>query len=105
MSLLELFRTSSLKAAEELRNEGLKIDVSEIATLELISKCSVNIESDNLLGNLAMWSSGECDLLVTDAGAERVLVNDSNLIKNPDELSAFLDDVFSRLRSLNRRAS
>ena len=104
MDLLDLFRSKSLKAADELRGNGLKIYVSEIANLELISKCSVNIESDNLLGNLAMWSSGECDLLVTDERAEQVLINESVLVKNPDELPAFLDNVFVRLRGLDRRA-
>ena len=92
MTLLELFRSKSLGAAEELRDDGLKLYVSEIANLELISKCSVNIESDKLLGNLAMWSSGECDQLVTDESAERVLINETSLIKNPDELPAFLDN-------------
>src|SRR5688500_4200750 len=105
MTLLELFRSRSLEAAEGLLSEGLKLDVSEIAHLELISKCSVDIEADHLLGNLALWSSGACDWLVTDERAERVLVNESSLIKNQGELSAFLDDVFSRLRGLNRRAS
>ena len=105
MNLLELFRTKCLEAAEWLRGEGLKLAVSEITDLELTSKCSVNIESDTLLGNLAMWSSGECDLLVTDEGADHVLVNEHRLIKNPDELPAFLDGVFGRLRGLNRRAS
>ncbi len=36
--------------------------------------------------------------------SERVLVNESGLIKNPEELSAFLDDVFGCLRGLKRRA-
>ena len=104
MTLLELFRSKSLESAEGLLREGLKLDVSEIANLELISKCLVNVEGDNLLGNLSMWSSGECDLLVTDKRAERVLVNEFSLSKNLDELPAFLDDVFGRLRGLNRRA-
>jgi len=105
MNLLELFRTKSLEAAEVVRGEGMNLAVSEIAKLELVSKCSVNIESDTLLGNLSMWSSGECDLLVTDEGGDRVLVNESAMIKNPDELPAFLDSIFGQLRGLNRRAS
>jgi hypothetical protein len=104
MTLLEIFQSRNLEAAAELCAGGLKLDVSEIGKFDLTSKCSVNIESDYLLGNLAMWSSGECDLLVTDEKAEQVLVNESNIIKTEGELRGFLDNVYDVLRGLNHRA-
>ena len=77
MQLLESFRARNMHAARELRREGSHSDVSEIGNLEYKPTCSVSLQSSHLLCNLTMWSSGECDLLVTNETAEQVLINET----------------------------
>jgi len=105
MELLELFRSENLAAVKELATLGFRPEVSEIGNLEHTAKCSVNVESDKLLANLTMWSSGECDLLVTNESADEVLCNESKTLRSEDEVRTYLDHVYRFLSVVNNRAS
>jgi len=105
MNLLELFRTKNLAAEMKLSKEGFVTKISGIGDLEYLRKCSVNLESKNLLANLTMWSSGECDLLVTDESAEEVLINETRILQSEDEVENYLEQAYGRLRVVNNRAS
>jgi len=105
MNLLELFRTKNLAAELKLSEEGFVTKISEIGNLEYLPKCSVDLESKNLLANLTMWSSGECDLLVTDESAEEVLINETRILQSEDEVENYLEQAYGRLRFVNNRAS
>ncbi len=104
MNLLESFRLRNLSAASALLPKGLEFEVSQIGNLEHLPKCSVNISSVSFLCNLTMWSSGECDLLVTDETAQ-VLINETNLFKTESEMQSYLENAYRRLHSIHRNAS
>src|SRR5262245_29464083 len=91
MALLEKFRARNLQAGADLIQQGLEIQVSEIGNLEYKPTCSVNVESNRLLCNLTMWSSGECDLLVTNETAADVLINETSMLENARDLFTYLD--------------
>lgn len=97
MALLETFRARNLQAASDLIHQGLEFDVSEIGNLKYKPKCSVDVESERLLCNLTMWSSGECDLLVTNETADDILINETNMLETAPELHEYLDGAYRRL--------
>jgi len=100
MALLETFRARNLQAAGDLFRQGLEFEVSEIGNLEHKPKCSVNVESKRLLCNLTLWSSGECDLLVTNETAADVLINETNNLESAADLLQFLDGAYKRLLAI-----
>jgi hypothetical protein len=100
MALLEIFRARNLQASTVLFHQGLEFEVSEIGNLEYKPCCSVNVKSKRLLCNLAMWSSGECDLLVTNETAADVLINETNLLENASDVQKYLDVAYERLLAI-----
>ena len=102
MALLEAFRTRNLQAALDLNQRGLEFDVSEIGNLKYKPSCSVNVESRRLLCNLTMWSSGECDFLVTNETAADVLINETNILENASDLHKYLDSAYQRLLAITK---
>src|SRR5262245_56168822 len=105
MNLLESFRLRNVNAARELLSAGIEFEVSKLGNLEHLPKCSVNISSVRLLCNLTMWSSGECDLLVTDETTERILINETNLFKTEDEMQNYLEQTYCRLLRIHKDRS
>ena len=105
MRLLESFHTRNLAAAQLLLPEGINLDISPIGNLEHTASCSVNIESPALLGNLTMWVTGECDLLVTNETAQDVLINETKVLKTESDVQRCLDAAYQRLRDINNDAS
>lgn len=103
--MLEAFRLANLQAARKLSQQGFEFEVSEIGNLEHLPKCSVNISSDRFLCNLTMWSSGECDLLVTCDDADQVLINETSVLNEEVEMVKYLESAYSRLQDIHQGAS
>jgi hypothetical protein len=105
MLLLQSFRTQNLEAGNRALSEGIKVDVTEIGNLEHKASCSVSIESPRFLGNLTMWVTGECDLLVTDDTAEDVLINETMRLQNERDVQHCIEDTYRRLRDISAGAT
>jgi len=105
MRLLESFLLANLQAARKLSSQGFEFEVSEIGNLEHLPKCSVNISSDRFLCNLTMWSSGECDLHVTDDHADQVLINETSVFNEEVEILKYLENAYGRLQDIHHGAS
>ena len=101
MRLLETFRTHNIDAARAVIADDINVDVSIIGNIEPTAKCSVNVESPRLLGNLTMWVTGECDLLVTDETAETVLINETQRLRTASDVRRCIDDAYRRIRDIN----